>query len=132
MSEYQYYEFQAVDRPLTGEQMTGLRSPSSRATITPPQCDVWDRRRHSHLTRTSPTRDSPASRNLGVPALHVHLSDGQHGRVRLVDASVTRITSVSRVVDALRESTPPALSLAPYCRSLRGLLLSVATSATAS
>jgi hypothetical protein len=35
MSEYQYYEFQAVDRPLTAEQMTRLRSLSSRATITP-------------------------------------------------------------------------------------------------
>src|SRR6266702_8165008 len=35
MSEYQYYEFQAVDRPLSAEQMTRLRSLSSRATITP-------------------------------------------------------------------------------------------------
>ena len=26
MSEYQYYEFQAIDRPLTAEQMTHLRS----------------------------------------------------------------------------------------------------------
>jgi hypothetical protein len=35
MSEYQYYEFQAIDRPLTAEQMTRVRSLSSRATITP-------------------------------------------------------------------------------------------------
>ncbi len=35
MSEYQYYEFQAVDRSLTPEQMTKLRSYSSRAQITP-------------------------------------------------------------------------------------------------
>jgi hypothetical protein len=35
MSEYQYYEFQAIDRPLTAEQMTRLRSLSTRATITP-------------------------------------------------------------------------------------------------
>lgn len=35
MSEYQYYEFQAVDRPLTREQMAELRALSSRATITP-------------------------------------------------------------------------------------------------
>lgn len=35
MSEYQYYEFQAVDRPLTREQMSGLRAYSSRAQITP-------------------------------------------------------------------------------------------------
>lgn len=34
MSEYQYYEFQAVDRPLTHEQMAKLRSYSSRAQIT--------------------------------------------------------------------------------------------------
>ena len=35
MSEYQYYEFQAVDRPLTPEEMQTLRRYSSRATITP-------------------------------------------------------------------------------------------------
>jgi len=34
MSEYQYYEFQAIDRPLTPEEMTELRSVSSRARIT--------------------------------------------------------------------------------------------------
>ena len=35
MSEYQYYEFQALDRPLTQEQMSELRAVSSRAQITP-------------------------------------------------------------------------------------------------
>lgn len=35
MSEYQYYEFQAIDRPLTAQEMRGLRSYSTRATITP-------------------------------------------------------------------------------------------------
>jgi hypothetical protein len=35
MSEYQYYEFQALDRPLTQEQMSELRAYSSRARITP-------------------------------------------------------------------------------------------------
>ncbi len=34
MSEYQYYEFQAIDRPLTVSEMRELRSCSSRATIT--------------------------------------------------------------------------------------------------
>ena len=34
MSEYQYYEFQAVDRPLTERQMDELRRYSSRAQIT--------------------------------------------------------------------------------------------------
>lgn len=34
MSEYQYYEFQAVDRPLTPEQISALRAYSSRAQIT--------------------------------------------------------------------------------------------------
>ncbi len=33
MSEYQYYEFQAVDRPLTQNQMSDLRAYSSRAQI---------------------------------------------------------------------------------------------------
>jgi hypothetical protein len=35
MSEYQYYEFQAIDRPLTEQEMRALRSYSTRATITP-------------------------------------------------------------------------------------------------
>lgn len=35
MSEYQYYEFQAIDRPLTEREMEELRSTSGRATITP-------------------------------------------------------------------------------------------------
>src|SRR3954453_2351073 len=35
MSEYQYYEFQAIDRPLTGNEMEELRSCSSRARIKP-------------------------------------------------------------------------------------------------
>jgi hypothetical protein len=34
MSEYQYYEFHAVDRPLTKQQMQELRAVSTRATIT--------------------------------------------------------------------------------------------------
>jgi len=35
MSEYQYYEFQAVGRPLSAKEMSELRSYSSRARITP-------------------------------------------------------------------------------------------------
>jgi hypothetical protein len=35
MSEYQYYEFLAVDRPLGEHEMGELRSVSSRAEITP-------------------------------------------------------------------------------------------------
>lgn len=35
MSEYQYYEFQAIDRPLTREEMDELRRYSTRAEITP-------------------------------------------------------------------------------------------------
>ncbi|MEI9475626.1 MAG: hypothetical protein WCO26_03525 [Deltaproteobacteria bacterium] len=35
MSEYQYYEFQAIDRPLTEQEMRELRSYSTRARITP-------------------------------------------------------------------------------------------------
>jgi hypothetical protein len=34
MSEYQFYEFQAVDRPLTKQQMQELRAASTRAAIT--------------------------------------------------------------------------------------------------
>lgn len=35
MSEYQYYEFLAIDRPLTSEEMSALRDLSTRAHITP-------------------------------------------------------------------------------------------------
>ena len=35
MSEYQYYEFQAIDRPLTEKEMRELRAYSTRARITP-------------------------------------------------------------------------------------------------
>ncbi|MFA5631953.1 MAG: hypothetical protein WC997_10600 [Porticoccaceae bacterium] len=35
MSEYQYYEFAAIDRPLSQQEMTELRAVSSRARITP-------------------------------------------------------------------------------------------------
>jgi hypothetical protein len=35
MSEYQYYEFVAIDQPLTPRQMAELRACSSRASITP-------------------------------------------------------------------------------------------------
>jgi hypothetical protein len=34
MSEYQYYEFQAIDRPLTAKEQGELRSYSTRARIT--------------------------------------------------------------------------------------------------
>jgi hypothetical protein len=35
MSEYQYYEFRAIDRPLTAREMATLRGYSTRARITP-------------------------------------------------------------------------------------------------
>jgi hypothetical protein len=35
MSEYQYYEFQAIDRPLSAREVDDLRSYSTRARITP-------------------------------------------------------------------------------------------------
>src|SRR5215213_4563482 len=37
MSEYQYYEFLAIDHPLTPDQMAELRAISKRARITPTQ-----------------------------------------------------------------------------------------------
>ncbi len=35
MSEYQYYEFQAMDRPLTDEEQAAMRQLSSRVVLTP-------------------------------------------------------------------------------------------------
>ncbi len=37
MSEYQYYEFQAIDRPLTVEEQAEIRKLSSRANVSPTQ-----------------------------------------------------------------------------------------------
>jgi hypothetical protein len=34
MSEYQYYDFRAIDKPLDQDEMDDLRSVSSRAEIT--------------------------------------------------------------------------------------------------
>jgi len=34
VSEYQYYDFRAIDRPLTKKEMAALRSISTRAAIT--------------------------------------------------------------------------------------------------
>ena len=35
MSEYQYYEFRTIDRPLTQREMRELRAISTRAEISP-------------------------------------------------------------------------------------------------
>ena len=35
MSEYQFYEFAAIDRPLTSREMEKLRAVSTRGIITP-------------------------------------------------------------------------------------------------
>lgn len=37
MSEYQYYEFQAIDRPLTAQEQDEIRTLSSRVQLTPTQ-----------------------------------------------------------------------------------------------
>lgn len=37
MSEYQYYEFQAIDRPLTQKEQDEIRKRSSRVQLTPNQ-----------------------------------------------------------------------------------------------
>jgi hypothetical protein len=43
MSEYQYYEFLAIDRPLSQEDMAALRRLTSRAEITPTRlCNVYN------------------------------------------------------------------------------------------
>ena len=50
MSEYQYYEFQAIDRPLTPQEQATLRKYSSRATS---QHD-HGRQAHDHVRRAEP------------------------------------------------------------------------------
>ena len=43
MSEYQCYEFVALDRPLTPDEMAELRSISTRADISPRSVQILDR-----------------------------------------------------------------------------------------
>lgn len=60
MSEYQYYELQAIDRPLTAREMEALRRLSSRATITQgsgstrPFTDTAGIARHSRRAHPGP------------------------------------------------------------------------------
>src|ERR1700722_2203440 len=89
MSEYQYYEFQAIDRPLTNKAMAVLRACSSRARITPTSFvneyswgdlkgdpDVWmDRYFDAHLYVA----------NWGTHVLQLRLPD------RLLDAKTARV-----------------------------------------
>ena len=37
MSEYQYYEFQTIDRPLTPKEQAEIKELSSRVKLTPTQ-----------------------------------------------------------------------------------------------
>ena len=61
MSEYQYYEFLALDRPLEQSEMAALRALSTRADITSTpfhQClqlrvDVMSARVRAHASRAS-------------------------------------------------------------------------------
>jgi len=52
MSEYQYYEFVAIDRPLTRKEMAELRSRSSRAAI-------MSRRRGDGITKAISLKAQP-------------------------------------------------------------------------
>jgi len=53
MSEYQYYEFVALDRPLTAKQMTELRAISTRAEISPTR--FWNEYQWGNL-KTAPAK----------------------------------------------------------------------------
>lgn len=53
MSEYQYYEFMAIDRPLKKDEMAELRALSTRATITPVSFSNEYNYRHGKWTNGS-------------------------------------------------------------------------------
>ncbi len=78
MSEYQYYEFAAIDRPLTREQMSRLRALSTRATITP-------------NSRGRSLIHGPA-----VTPAHSLLQPATRGRVRQDALPESRTTAVAR------------------------------------
>lgn len=85
MSEYQYYEFRALDRPLTAEQQR-LRSLSSRAEISATRFtseysfggfrgDPWAAT--GGVPRLLPVRGELGNAGAGVPALPRALLDAQ-------------------------------------------------------
>ena len=48
MSEYQYYEFLAVDRPLTAAEQAEIRQLSTRARITATSISPWSQQTRRH------------------------------------------------------------------------------------
>ena len=67
MSEYQYYEFQAIDRPLSDADRAALRDLSTRARI----------------TATSFTNSYEWGDFKGDPAKRIYYVPGQRGYARL-------------------------------------------------
>ena len=93
MSEYQYYEFQAIDRPLGDAQREALRALSSRARITA-----------TSLTNTYEWGDfkgDPKKLMESVFDLHLYLANW--GTRRLMIRLPKRLADLSRLYPFLRE-----------------------------
>ena len=108
MSEYQYYEFQALDRPLTQREMRELRKYSTRATIT-------DTRFVNHYEWGNFKGD--ASKWMRV-ALHVNLDKTAALSRETVTAQAARINRCWLVI--LRCARAAAIRLARSSRTSSG------------
>ena len=67
MSEYQSYEFIAIDRPLTSKQMAELRVVSTRAEISPTR--FWNEYQWGDL-KADPAKLVGAVRERATPLAH--------------------------------------------------------------
>ena len=95
MSEYQYYEFQAIDQPLTERETATLRGFSSRATITPTRFvnnySYGRRQKAEHAAREKARREREAA----------------EARERHLSALAKRETEAWRELDALIATKQP-------------------------
>src|ERR671919_2742038 len=93
MSEYQYYEFLTIDRPLERSEIAALRSLSTRAEITPT--------RFTNVYEWGDFKGSPVKLMEKYFDAHVYVTNWgtRHLMLRLPRGSVDEDTLASYVID---------------------------------
>jgi hypothetical protein len=116
VSEYQYYGFQAIDRPLTDRHMQALRAISSRATIT--------RTRFSNYIAPEALRN--AFRHARAERMEAEVTYGAREvrlRIRDDERASTEASDAGRVRHwVLRGAAALRTALPDFVRTLRQLL----------
>jgi hypothetical protein len=122
MSEYQYYEFRAIDRALNDQQMRELRAISTRATISRTSFSnhdtFGDLKANSRDLLTKYFDASLYFRQLVFPGSCVPIPEGRRGRH---GPPPLREGSVSAVVVGPIFSRSPSESAAGVCQVLANL-----------